>query len=168
MPTKQETPKQEIPRHGTPRGISKIQISKTKEQILRDEIRALRETGLKLIQWGVTVQITLLTAFYYVRKDIHERLVELHKIPDNLLFLPWSRYLVGTFILFFIGLVFGVLTFMFTNRYKNYRSQLAENLQSGIKEKAFYESGRWLVILLYLAFPVLDILIRVAVQIWFD
>lgn len=47
---------------------------KEKEKILWDELRNIREIGLRLLQWGVTVLATLQTAIFFFRKDLYQRM----------------------------------------------------------------------------------------------
>lgn len=141
-----------------------VLIRQTAEGILREEIRALRDTGFKVVQWGVAILFTELTALYYIRKDIYSKLIELKKLPATKMFLPWNYYFVGTIIIIVTALIFAILTGMLVSRFNSYRLQLISNNQSGIVELP--HSSRLKLISLYFVFSLIDILIKIAAELW--
>jgi hypothetical protein len=144
---------------------------KSDEEILREEIRALREVILKLYQWGVAFIATLQTAIFFIRREVLTGLIESGSLPKGAL-LPLWRYFFGTAVVFLIAIFFTMLSISVGNRLRWYQKQLSElrdcaqttgKIISGVQEppqnKARYLL-RWIVIALYFLFPCLDILGR--------
>jgi len=136
---------------------------KSDEEILREEIRALREIILKLYQWGVAFIATLQTAIFFIRREVLNGLIESGRLPKGSL-LPLWRYFFGTAVVFIIALFFTTLSRAVSTRYQWYQAQLREKITSGVKEPES-KSGRstrlrWMVIGIYFLFPSLDILGR--------
>ena len=116
--------------------ISKVKLSnedaKEKEKILWEELRNIREIALKMLQWGVTVMATLQTAIFFFRKDLYERMIAAGKLTNGE-YIPWDRYLIGTFYLFVVASIFGYLLIMVGNRYRKIRAQLVATNCFGIE-----------------------------------
>ena len=137
-----------------------------KEKILWDEIRNIREIALKLLQWGVTVLTALQTAIFFFRKDLYQRMIDSQEITRGH-YIPWNRYLIGTVYLFFVATIFSYILVMVGNRYGKIRSQLVETNCYGIQHGDANKVVRYAVLMVFYAFPILDIVIRLYVSIDF-
>jgi hypothetical protein len=136
---------------------------RTDEEILREEIRALREIILKLYQWGVAFIATLQTAIFFIRREVLNGLIESGRLPKGSLLPAW-RYFFGTGVVFLIALFFTTLSRSASVRYQWYQAQLQEKITSGVKEpesNAGRISQLRLIILgIYFLFPSLDLIGR--------
>jgi hypothetical protein len=136
---------------------------KTDEEILREEIRALRELILKLYQWGVAFIATLQTAIFFIRREVLTGLIDSGRLPKGSL-LPVWRHFFGTGVVLLIAIFFTTLSLAIGDRLRWYQEQLAENITSGVKEPPPNHSRanrlRFMVITLYFLFPALDIIGR--------
>jgi hypothetical protein len=65
---------------------------KTDEEILREEIRALREIILKLYQWGVAFIATLQTAIFFIRREVLNGLIDSGRLPKGSLLPAWRYF----------------------------------------------------------------------------
>src|ERR1019366_1727199 len=130
-----------------------------KEIFLRQEIRHLQESALRLQQWGLTVMIGVSTVIYYVRRDLTAQYVNQGRIaPGGML--PFQRYVIGTVILFVLACLFSRMAYNTSVRLGNYRKQLVEaELVSGIKELPRFVEFRYLSSGIFFIVVILDILI---------
>jgi hypothetical protein len=137
---------------------------KSKEELLREEVRAAQDLLFRINQWAITVILSLQTAIYFVRRDILAEYITrgITKPGEPL---PWNRYLVGTFGLLIVASIFSFMTFIVSRRYRDYREQLAEGSESGIRDWPVNRYARWTVVGLYYIFPLLDLLIRLYITI---
>ena len=134
--------------------------SKSKEELLREEIRASQDLLFRLIQWAITVMVSVQTALYFIRKDIVAGYVAQGLLKPGAP-LPWGRHIVGTLGLIIIASIFSFMTFVGVHRYRDYKDQLIEANESGIRETPRNKFSRWSIIILYFIFPLLDILIKI-------
>lgn len=150
---------------------------KSKEEVLRDEIRSLRDLLFRIIQWGVSVLVAVQTALFFVRKEVvkslidrevsptvttkeaFEHLVQAHQLSNGG-YLPWQRYLLGTGFLFAVALIFSALTIYGSKQYRHYRQQLIANLESGVTPPELHKTPRRLIVTMYMFFPAFDVLVR--------
>lgn len=136
---------------------------KSDEEILREEIRALREVILKLYQWGVAFIATLQTAIFFIRREVLTGLIESGRLPKGSLLPAW-RYFFGTAVVFLIAIFFTTMSRAVGDRLRWYQEQLAVKIESGVKEpppnRMRANRLRWMVIGLYFLFPSLDLLGR--------
>ncbi len=132
---------------------------KSKEEMLREEVRAALDLLFRLNQWAITVILSLQTAIYFVRRDILAEYISLGVVKAGEP-LPWHRYLVGTGGLFIVASIFSFMTFIVGSRYRDYRKQLVESSESGILDLPSNRFSRLTVMGLYYIFPFLDFLIR--------
>ena len=72
---------------------------KTKEELLSEEVRAAMDMGTRLLQWGVTLMISVQTALFFVRHDVLGSLIDAGTLPKGSQ-LPLGRYVIGTGVLF--------------------------------------------------------------------
>ena len=74
-------------------------VEKSKEGLLREELRAIADTSLKLMQWGVTLLVSVETALFFIRRDVLASEIQSGrlKLGDEL---PAYRYYMGTGFLF--------------------------------------------------------------------
>lgn len=104
---------------------------------------------------------SLQTALFFLRKDLYERLLVSKQIqPGN--WLPLGLYLRGTAFLAMVALIFALLLVLTVNRYKKIRVQLVSLNVYGIEFGPVSKSAPWAVVLVYLAFPILDAVIRLS------
>jgi len=134
-----------------------------KERILRKEIRALHIAGMQIMQWGVTVLVSLQTALFFVRRDIISEYVSrglLHSGEP----LPWHRYIIGSVFLFVLATILARMSHRTSQRLYHYRKQLLECLPSGIEEIGRFPELRALAVGVYFVFPLLDIFLRLVIR----
>jgi hypothetical protein len=117
------------------------------------------------LQWGITVMISLQTALFFVRKDILAWYINSKQLSPGSE-LPLNRYLIGTGFLAFMALVLSKFTARANEQYRNYKKQLIQcrKAGSGIEDLPIRYTGRW-AYALYLAFPVIDLIVRRIVSI---
>lgn len=137
---------------------------KEKHKLLWEEIRYLRDTSLKLLQWGATFLATLQTAFFFIRKDVYEKMVETGELTKGQ-YIPWERYLIGTFFLFLVATVFAYLLIIVGNRYRKFRQQLVDTNIYKIDLGEIRKSTRYVVLFVFYVFPIVDVLIRLYIKV---
>lgn len=137
----------------------------TKEQIVREEIRASTDRIITLYQWGVTVLISIQTALFFLRKDIYERMLASGEISKPQ-YLPWDRYLIGTGVLFVVALTFFGLTRIVRERIKFYLGLLQDKhlFPDALPTPPLPKLARFFAFILFFVFPVMDIAIRVTLR----
>jgi hypothetical protein len=135
------------------------EMLKEKEQLLWEELRSIRDIALKMLQWGVTALASLQTALFFLRKDVYERMLLLKELLPGQ-HLPWAMYLRGTLFLLMVAVIFSYLLFLTGNRYRKIRAQLVKLNVYQIEHGQASKSARWVVLFVYFAFPVLDVIIR--------
>ena len=135
---------------------------KSKEELLSKETRAAADAGSRLLQWGVTLMVSLETALFFVRREAANALIEAGQLPKGSE-VPFGRYLIGTCFLIFIALVLSKFTARSTAQYRNYKNQLMACRESTIKDLPIRYTGRW-AYALYFSFPIIDLLARVAID----
>lgn len=108
---------------------------KTREDWLRQELRASRTLFASQLQWGVTVLAAVELNLYYVRRDVARYLIELGALKPNEL-LPITRWLIGTAFLIMLAGIFARYTKRTTMHHRDYRRQLLDMKPSysGIEE----------------------------------
>jgi hypothetical protein len=135
---------------------------KSKEQMLREEVRFYVDIVQKYMQWGLTLLVTLQTAIFFVRRDLAQTYVDagiLRKGQE----LPYYRYLIGTFFLLLLAFILWRFTNRATEQYRHYKTQLVASADSGINDQSTSGVSNW-ARYLYFAFPVYDL----AVRLWVD
>ena len=138
---------------------------KSKEELLSEEARADGDAALRLLQWGITLMISVQTALFFVRRDILNGYIDSGALREGSQ-LPIDRYLIGTGFLIFVAVVLSMFTARANEQYRNYKNQLIESRDSGITDLKVRYTGRW-AYALYFSFPVIDILVRVVITIRF-
>lgn len=139
------------------------EMLKEKEHLLWEEIRAIRDIALKMLQWGVTALASLQTALFFLRKDVYERMLAAGEISPGQ-HLPMGLYFRGTAFLLMVAVIFAYLLFLTGNRYRKIRVQLVAINIYGIEHGPVSKSARWVVFLVFGAFPILDVLIRLSLR----
>jgi len=134
-------------------------MSKSDEEILREEIRALRDIILKLYQWGVAFIASLQAAIFFIRKEVLAGLIQNGRLPQGGQLPAW-RYFFGTGVLFIIAIFFTYLSLTSGKRMQFYQKQLIEKRSSGVEEPSQSRRRikllRFMVVSLYFLFPILD------------
>lgn len=133
-------------------------MSKSREELLSEETRAAAEGATRMLQWGVTLMVSLQTALFFVREAAANSMIEAGKLPRGSQ-VPLERYLLGTAFLIFIAVILSMFTARSTAQYRNYKSQLIACRESGVKDLPIRHTGRW-AYWLYAAFPVIDLMAR--------
>src|ERR1017187_9645041 len=125
-------------------------MSKSKEEYLREEVRFYLDQMVKLMQWGVTLLVSIQTALFFLRRWLLEGYVESGQVQrgGNI---PWGRYLIGTAFLTFAALVVHVFGKRATEQYRHYKNQLLTSSESGINDQTTRGTSRW-ISYLYFAF----------------
>src|SRR4051794_32041848 len=106
---------------------------KSTEEILREEIRALRDVGLRVCEWGITLLASIETALWFVRQEVRTWMIS-EQILGKTSPLPWGIYLIGTSFLFLVSFIFIMLMMSVSVTSRGYRKQLAKRIESGIQE----------------------------------
>ena len=136
---------------------------KSDEEILREEIRALRELILKLYQWGVAFLASLQAAIFFIRKEVLTGLIENGRLQKGDILPAW-RYFIGTVVVLLIATFFQVLSQNLSRQLRFYQTQLRDKRSSGVEDLTTDQVRRRLlrimVISLYYLFPGLDIIGR--------
>jgi hypothetical protein len=150
MATSREKPKEDV----TP-----VQKGKSKEELLREEVRFWMDITIKMMQWGLTLMATLQTAIVFLRREFLNTYIAtgLLKPGEEL---PYKRYLMGTVFLGVAALILWALTNRSNQQYRHYKVQLIRSSESGIDDKPPSGIGKYLMYLFF-AFPVLDLIFKV-------
>ena len=132
-----------------------IEILKTKELWLREEVRRGRDIMMNLLRWGVTVLTGAEAGLFILRRHL-----QTSGVVDCTKPFPFNRWIVGTCMLAFLATFFCVLLTYTQQTHVNYRKQLValDPSYSGIKERAV--GNRWLPRItrwLLFAFPIADL-----------
>lgn len=140
------------------RKSSKILVY-TPEQILREEIRSVRDLTFKMIQWGVAVLTACLTILFYGRRAFRDDFVAAGVLKEGQQ-LALEYYWIGTAFLMMVAVIFSFLTYLAQSRTAFYRRQLPIISTSGIDEPSSHPKARYALVLLYFLFPLFDIGVR--------
>lgn len=139
---------------------------KQKEEILREEIRSIRDIYVKIFQWSVLILISTTAGITYSRRGIVEILQRLkaghYAIKPIELTLPILYFIFGNIMLLLITLLLFYASNIIKNNYINYVDQLSETNLSGITD-LHYSKLWWNISLLYFIFPIADLINIVAV-----
>ena len=136
---------------------------KSKEELLREEVRFYVDMQQKYMQWGLTVLVSLQTAIFFVRRDLTQAYLDsgvIHRGQE----LPWLRYLVGTGFISVCALVFWKLTNRVSLQYRHYKDQLTKTNRSGIVDMPTTGVSSW-IRYVYFAFPLYDVAARIWIEI---
>ncbi len=136
---------------------------KSKEEIIREEMRDIGNFMLKLCQWAVTTLIALQTAIFFLRSAALDRMLLNGQVPKGAP-LPWNVYLMGTFILSVVASLFSGMIILMGNNYRHYHALLIKNNESGLEVPPITNKGRFYVLGIFFIFPAMDILIRMYIQ----
>jgi hypothetical protein len=134
-----------------------------REKMIREELHHFREVSLRVSQWGVTVLASIETVLFFQRKDIYDRLILSGAITRGQP-LPFSRYVVGTAFLVLVALAFTIITLTAGKRYRFYASLLSDDAKTFLPLPPITNTGRIVLLLLYFAFPLFDVLARLWVR----
>jgi hypothetical protein len=135
---------------------------KSKEELLREEVRFWADMQQKYMQWALTVMISLQTAIFFVRRDLVITYVDAGILKKGQE-LMYSRYLIGTGFLLLCAAVLWRFSSRVNVQYRFYKEQLIHSSESGIKDNPTTGMSGW-VRYLYFAFPVFDLFVRI----WID
>lgn len=152
--------------HGQAPSVGK-DPSLEREELLRDEVRALQFIMVRVMSWGVTILVSVQTALFFVRKDVALSIdsgVAGASSHQGALEVPLNRYLLGTFFLTLLATIFFRLSLYVSTRLRHYRRQL-ENCPSGIIELPSRNGSRPWVACVFYVFPLVDILARLYLKI---
>jgi hypothetical protein len=138
-------------------------MGKSKEEMLREEVRFYIDQLQKLGQWGVTVMVSLQTALFFLRHELIDSAVAAGTLQKGQS-LPWGRHLIGTAFLTFAALIVSAFSKRAAEQYRYYKKQLLSGSESGISDQSTRGTNNW-IIYLYLGFPVLDVLIRLYITV---
>ncbi len=133
-----------------------------KESVLRAEVHFYAGMLQKLMQWGLTVMVSVQTAIFFVRRELVATYVDAGILRRGQE-LPYYRYLIGTIFLLACAVVLEKFTRRLTEQYRYYKEQLRANCESGVKDQATTGVTKW-IYYLYFAFPAFDILTRLWVE----
>jgi hypothetical protein len=131
----------------------------TPEQILREEIRSLRDLTFKMIQWGVAILTACLTILFYGRRAFRDDFIAAGILQQGQQ-LPLEYYWIGTAFLFMVAVIFSFVTYLAQSRTAFYRRQLPKIVTSGIKEPSPQPKARYGLMFLYFLYPLFDVVVR--------
>jgi hypothetical protein len=140
---------------------AQFEVEKTKEDFLREELRATRKLLVNLMERGVALMVAVELILYYIRQDMTAHLRELGRLgPDEVM--PLGLYAVGTLLLLVIAFNFSRYTSRIAHHYTVYRLQLISLTPtfSGIAESI--EAHRPVQQYVYLALPMFDVAVWLA------
>jgi hypothetical protein len=129
-----------------------------REELLRLEIRHCADVMLRLVQWGVTLQIAVATITFYARREIKADLATLHHSQTSLL--PWDIHIIGTLFLAMLAAMFTLILWLAQKRRMMYRWRLYDLSDKLIDESRPTKHGNWIYPVMFWSFPLVDILIR--------
>ena len=136
---------------------------KPEEEIIREELRALREIILKLLQWGVTLLASLQAAFFFLRREYLTYKVENGLLPKGS-FLPLKAYLGGTVFLFLIAVICTLILSYTGRQFRGYRVLLEKHRTSTIIDPASTPRARNIMRVviygMFFFFPLIDLVFR--------
>lgn len=136
---------------------------KHEEEIVREEIRALREILLKLLQWAVTLLASLQAAFFFLRREYLAYQVDNGLLPKGS-FLPLKSYLAGTGFLFSLAVICTLIISYVGSQYRSYQRLLREHRISSINDPTISPKLRGVMrVIVYgilFFFPVIDLVYR--------
>lgn len=135
--------------------------AKTKEQWLREELRATRSLLEHQMLWGITALVAAAINIYYIRIAARADLIRAGVLTDGAP-PPFGRWVVGTFYLSVLAGVFIALIRQVGKQHIAYREQLIamKGGYSGIKELVPLTKYLWLTpFILFLSIPALDLVI---------
>ena len=137
-------------------------MSKSKEELLREEVHFFADLNQKYNQWALTVLASLDTAILFVRHELIQTYVDagLLKKGDELFY---RRYLIGTAFLLIGAYVFHKFSRRAAEQYRYYKTQLVASSVSGIKDMPTTGMAGW-TSYLYFAFPAFELFSRL----WID
>jgi hypothetical protein len=138
---------------------------KSKEEMLREEVRFYSDMMQKYLQWGLTVMVSVQTAIFFVRRDLVQTYIDAGVIKKGQE-LPYYRYIVGTIFILGCALVLSKFNARVANQYRHYKRQLVSAADSGIDDQPITGMSKWGGYLFF-AFPIYDILVRLWVEIKF-
>lgn len=140
-------------------------MSKSKEEILRDEVHFYADMGQKYVQWGLTVMVSIETAIFFVRHELVQGYIDAGVLKKgDELFL--RRYAIGTAFLAVAAFVLHKFSRRVAEQYRYYKQQLLNTNDSGVEDKPTSGVSKW-VSYLYFAFPAFDILQRLWIDLTF-
>jgi len=136
---------------------------KAAEEIIREEIRALREIILKLLQWGVTLLASMQAAFFFLRREYLT-----YQIDNGMLargsYLPLKAYLGGTGFLFALAMICTIILTYTGKQYRGYQKLLKDHRESDIQDPSTSPRARSamrvIVYGMYFFFPIIDLVFR--------
>ena len=136
-----------------------------KEMIIRQELQALRDLGIRVFLWGTTSLVALEIAIYFMRQNAQRSMVA-SGLLDIGQPLPLARHLVGTCLLLVVATIFGAFLSSIMQSHRHYKFLL---LASARPSNEWQSSAmqRAIVIAIFLVFPLFDLMMRmyVAIQI---
>ena len=154
--------------NGTPesRGFTHAD-RKERDILLWTEMRSLRETLMRTLQWSVTALAAVHLALFNMRREMAERMFKAKELLEGQP-LPFGRYIIGTFYLTVIATLFALILNLILKRTRHTRKQLEQSnfFQIEFEKPKWY--GRWIIFGIIYAFPLLDLVVRLYVRVSLD
>jgi hypothetical protein len=138
---------------------------KTAEETIREELRALTSKMIDVYKWGVGVLAGMQTAFFFLRKDIYDRMLLSGELQKNQ-YLPWNRYLIGTVVLIIMAFIFTGFSAFLRQRFYFYAKLLSDKNRCP-DALPLPPTPHWITFILvslYFIFPIIDIAIRMVLH----
>jgi hypothetical protein len=132
---------------------------------LRKELLANQDERIKVFQLGMTLLLAIETALYYIRRDVLDHLIAdavrlNHTAPGSL---PTHNFAAGNFILWGVAAIFSAITIAISQRNQFLRDQYAKYCKDDLPLCPRIQWVRFIVIICYVAVPIMDIVVRIIV-----
>lgn len=136
----------------------KPKIRARREEILWEEFPNVRGQLFRTFEWGVTVLASLQTANFFLQREMKVAL----KLPEEAP-LPTRGFLIGFIIITIVSIIFCYLISLVGNRFRNIRQQLIESDFYKIDHVPLSKFARSSAFTVFLAFPAVNLVIRLMV-----
>ena len=141
-----------------------VRITKSAEELLREEIRAAKDLALRLVQWGMGLLASMETAMWFVRNEQRQAMIAAKKLAADEP-LPLIIYGSDSVLLVIVALTFVYFYRGIAKRIKKYGEELKRTNQSGIQDLEVPKPSRLLVALMLMAIPIYDVGKRIVIEV---
>ena len=116
---------------------------------------------MEILKWGVTLLVSLETAMFFIREQMAKDLG-----LTSILKLPFERWIGGTLFLFVIATCCFLMSLLVSTSYRAYAAALKTLPDLAGPIVPISRWGRYLVLMLYFVFPIVDGVIYFVVLKW--
>jgi|ERR1700733_4836876 len=129
----------------------------TAEKMLRKEIRHMHSSSLRMLQVGVAVLGSAMTAVFFIRRDVTADMPPGSQAP---------YWYIGTCFLFILSIIFYMIGRFVSVRLGHYKRQLGKLPPSGIVELGTFPWFRPFSTYIYFIFPLFDLVVQLTKRHW--